>query len=96
MVQLVRFKVDSMQAVLHLPPAKISNIKKEIRKALKVHLISLLTLARLVDRLSASIRAIFLAPHHYWGLQHLKARYLRSQCTYEQEVPLDLKAHSEL
>ncbi|KAM4795634.1 uncharacterized protein WCC33_000698 [Rhinophrynus dorsalis] len=95
-LEFLGFVVDSSQASLKLPGAKIRSIWKEIRSILRKERISLRMLARIVGLLSASIQAIFPGPLHYRALQRLKALHLRRGLGYADLIRLSSDAREEL
>ncbi|KAM4747505.1 uncharacterized protein WCC33_005072 [Rhinophrynus dorsalis] len=95
-MEFLGFVVDSLEASLSLPAAKICAIRKEIRSVLKQERISLRLLARVVGLLASSIQAIFPGPLHYRALQRLKALHLRRGLGYSELIDLSHEARVEL
>ncbi|KAM4690570.1 uncharacterized protein WCC33_017974 [Rhinophrynus dorsalis] len=95
-MEFLGFVVDSQEASLSLPAAKIRAIRKEIRSVLKQDRISLRLLARVVGLLASSIQAIFPGPLHYRALQRLKALHLRRGLGYSELIALSQEARVEL
>ncbi|KAJ1172815.1 hypothetical protein NDU88_004657 [Pleurodeles waltl] len=95
-IEFLGFRIDSIATLLKLPLTKRLAIKKELRKALSAHSISLRVLARLVGLLASSIRAIFPGPLHYRALQRLKILHLQKGLTYSELIVLSHEARTEL
>ncbi|KAM4748674.1 LOW QUALITY PROTEIN: uncharacterized protein WCC33_006046 [Rhinophrynus dorsalis] len=94
-MEFLGFIVDSREASLSLPRAKIKTIRKEIR-ILRQDRFSLRLLARVVGLLASSIQAIFPGPLHYRALQRLKALHLRRGLGYADVIALSSDAREEL
>lgn len=95
-IEFLGFMVDSLSETLSLPTAKLRLIRKELRHALSLPLLSLRHLARLIGLLASSIQAVFPAPLHYRALQRLKIAHLRSGASYADSVVLDSESREEI
>ena len=99
-IEFLGFIVDSLTFSLHVPPDKITNIKKECRHLLNKVTVSARTLAHIIGPLTSITPAVLQAPLHYRDLQHLRSRASQQSNPqnpdYDTTVPLSQEVQQDL
>ena len=95
-IQFLGFIVDSALMVISLPQKKVVDITKACQAALLQGTLSVRDLSRLIGQMSATMRAVLLAPLCYRNLQRIKNQELSRSHSFEAMVTLDDSAKEEL
>ena len=95
-LEFLGFLVNSRDMTLLLPDCKVEAIKAHCLCLLTRQDVSVRELSQLIEKLTASIQAIFPAPLHYRSLQHLKHQALAQQNGFNATIALSSEAREEL
>ncbi|XP_048259405.1 uncharacterized protein LOC125384396 [Haliotis rufescens] len=90
------FEIDSQCLTLTLPQKKVTDILQRCHRILKLPVVKIRTLATLLGKLSASMRAIVPAQLHCRFLQMQSSRELLEHQSYEHRIKLSRKCVQEI
>ena len=96
-MEYLGFLIDSVKMQFSLPPLKIQDLITQCTDLLKVGQATARTLATVIGKMTAAVRAILPAPLQYRHLQRLKAKALFQGCqSYETMITLSSECRTEL
>ena len=91
------FIVNSVAMKLYLPEKKVADIHQQCLDLLRTGKTSVRPIAKVIGKLTATIKAILPAPLQYRHLQHLKSQALhQNNQSYEIVVDLSVECKQEL
>ena len=96
-MEYLGFLIDSVKMQFSLPPLKIQDLITQCTDLLNVGQATARTLATVIGKMTAAVRAILPAPLQYRHLQRLKAKALFQGCqSYETMITLSPECRTEL